>query len=144
MGYARFLVYFLVIGENINHQSPKNSIILPNSRTKTMHEIKQAIEKLKQAAEAIRESGAIAPEGVTIDTHHPGGESNQVYKRLRSRKAIFTGKRGKTKTRTFNGSDDRKDWESRIIRRNQLKEVQRVAHALQEISDDPIWTWLHS
>lgn len=107
-----------------------------------MDEITQAIKQLNQAAEAIRELGAIAPEGVTIDTHYPGGESNQVYKRLRSRKAIFVGKRGKAKTRTFNGSDDKADWENRIIRRNQLKEIERVTVALQRIADDPIWNWL--
>ena len=107
-----------------------------------MEELRQALKKLRQAEEAIRDSGAIAPEGVTIDTHHPGGESNQVYKRLRSRKAIFTGRRGKTKTRTFNGSEDRKDWEDRITRRNRLKEVERVATALQELADDSIWKWI--
>lgn len=107
-----------------------------------MNEVNQAIERLRQAEAAIRKSGAIAPEGVTIDTHHPGGESTQVYKRLKCCKAIFNGKRGKTKTRTFNGSPDRIDWENRIKRRNRLKEIERVAVALQEISDDSIWNWL--
>lgn len=41
-----------------------------------MHEIKQAIEKLRQAAEIIKKSGVIVPEGVTTDIHHLGGESN--------------------------------------------------------------------
>ena len=108
-----------------------------------MDEVNQAIEKLRQAEASIRESGAIAPEGVTIDTHYPGGESDPVYKRLKSRKAMFTGKRGKTKTRTFNGQADRTDWEERITRRNRLKEIERVAIALQAIADDPIWKWLH-
>ena len=54
------------------------------------------------------------------------------------------GKRGKIKTRTFNGSDDRKDWENQIIRRNRLKEIERVAQGLQEIADDPIWNWLRT
>ena len=106
---------------------------------KIMHELEQIFEKLRRAEDAIRDSGAIAPEGVTIDTHHPGGDSAQVYKRLRSRKAIFTGKRGKTKTRAFAGPADRKDWEERIARRNQLKEIARVAVALQAIADEPIW-----
>ena len=107
-----------------------------------MNELSQALEKLREAESAIRQSGAIAPEGVTIDTHHPGGDSNQVYKRLRSRKAIFDGKRGKTKTRTFNGSKDLADWEHRITRRNKLKEIERVAVAIQTIKDDSIWSWL--
>ena len=107
-----------------------------------MHEVTQAIERLRQAETAIGKSGAIAPEGVTIDTHHPGGESTQTYKRLKSHKAIFTGKRGKTKTRTFNGSADRNDWEDHIKRRNRLKEIERVTVALQAIADDPIWDWL--
>lgn len=108
-----------------------------------MDEINQAIEKLRQTEASIRKSGAIAPEGVTIDTHYPGGQSHQVYKRLKSRKAIFNGKRGKTKTRTFSGPRDRTDWEERIKRRNRLKEIERVVAALQEIADDPIWQWLH-
>ena len=107
-----------------------------------MSELSQVLEKLREAEAAIRESGAIAPEGVTIDTHHPGGDSNQVYKRLRSRKAIFDGKRGKTKTRTFNGSNDREDWESRIVRRNKLKEIERMATTIQAIASDSIWSWL--
>ena len=107
-----------------------------------MNELDQVLERLKKAEVALRKSGEIAPEGVTIDTHHPGGDSDQVYKRLRSKKAIFKGKRGKTKTRTFNGLEDRKDWESRIDRRNKLKEIERVAVILQAIADEPIWTWL--
>ncbi|MGB3293414.1 MAG: hypothetical protein WBB01_10545 [Phormidesmis sp.] len=107
-----------------------------------MNEVNQAIEKLRQAETAIRKSGAIAPEGVTIDTHHPGGDSDRIYKRLKSRKAIFPGKRGKTKTRTFNGQADKTDWEERIRRRNRLKEIERVVIALQEIADDSIWQWL--
>lgn len=55
---------------------------------------------------------------------------------------MFEGKRGKTKTLTFNGVNDRKNWEDRIRRRNRLKEIERVAIALQEIADDPIWNWL--
>lgn len=108
-----------------------------------MYELSCALERLKEAEVAIRKRGAIAPEGVTIDTHHPGGESDVVYKRLRSRKAMFAGKRGgKTKTRTFNGLEDREDWEGRIARRNQLKEIERVAAALQLIADEPVWKWL--
>ncbi len=107
-----------------------------------MCELEQVIEKLRRAENAIRDNGAIAPEGVTIDTHHPGGESAQIYKRLRSRKAIFTGKRGKTKTRAFAGPADRKDWEARIARRNQLKDIARVAAALQAIADEPVWDYL--
>lgn len=59
----------------------------------SMDEVNQAIEKLTQTAEAIRESGAIAPEGATIDTHYPGGRSERVYRRLKSRQAIFNVKR---------------------------------------------------
>ena len=88
-----------------------------------MNELDQVLEILRKAEVSIREGGEIAPEDVTIDTHHPGGDSDQVYKRLRSRKAIFKGKRGKTKTRTFNSSEDRRDWENRIDRRNKLKEL---------------------
>jgi hypothetical protein len=105
-------------------------------------EIRQAIEQLRQAEERIRKSGAIAPEGITIDTHYPGGNANQVYKRLKSSKAIFSSKRGKTKTRAFSGPVDKADWEARIKRRNRLKEIERVAISLQEIADDPIWSWL--
>lgn len=108
-----------------------------------MDEVNQAIEKLRQAEASIRESGAIAPEGVTIDTHHPGGQSTQTYKRLKSSKAMFKGKRGKTRTRAFSSASDRQDWEDRIKRRNRLKEIERVAIALQAIADDSIWKWLN-
>lgn len=107
-----------------------------------MDEVNQVIEKLRQAADAIIDSGAIAPEGVTIDTHYPGGSSDRVYKRLKSRKAIFNGRRGKAKTRTFVGLADKTDWEERIRRRNRLKEIERVEVALQAIAEDPIWHWL--
>ncbi len=43
-----------------------------------MDEVNQAIEKLEQAKALIRKSGAIAPEGVIIDTHHPGSHTTQV------------------------------------------------------------------
>ncbi len=66
-----------------------------------------------------------------------------LYKRLKSRKPMFKGKRGKTKTRTFSSANDRKDWEDRIRRRNRLKEVERVMIAFKEIADDPIWKWLN-
>ena len=112
------------------------------SNSKIMNELNQVLERLRAAEKAIRESGAIAPEGVTIDTHHPGGDSDQVYKRLRSKKAIFKGKRGKAKTRTFNGAEDREEWEGRISRRNKLKEIERAAVMVQAIADESIWTWL--
>ena len=107
-----------------------------------MNELNQVLERLKAAETTIRESGEIAPEGVTIDTHHPGGDSDQVYKRLRSKKAIFKGKRGKAKTRTFNGAEDREEWEGRISRRNKLKDIERMTVMLQAIANESIWTWL--
>ena len=107
-----------------------------------MNELNELLKRLRKAETEIRESGIIAPEGVTIDTHHPGGDSNKVYKRLKSRKAIFNGKRGKTKTRTFNGQADKLDWEERIKRRNRLKEIERMVNAIQDIADEPIWHWL--
>ena len=105
-------------------------------------EISRVIERLRQTEAAIRASGAIAPEGITIDTHHPGGDSKKTYKRLKSRRPVFNGKRGKTRTRIFNGKDDRTDWEERIQRRNRLKEIARITAALQDVADDPVWRWL--
>ncbi len=105
--------------------------------------LRQALSELQQLEKQIRNSGPVAPDGLTIDTYSPGGR-DVAYARLKADKPIFEGKTGKlakTKTSILGqaGSIEHRNYEARVTRRNALKEIERLLIALQRMIDSPIW-----
>lgn len=105
-----------------------------------MNGLRQALSELQQLEKQIRNSGPVAPDGLTIDTYSPGGRDT-VYARLKADKAIFEGKQGKSKTLGLGrlGSSEHRDYEARVTRRNALKEIERRSLSIQKMIDCPIW-----
>lgn len=106
-----------------------------------MSHLEKELSRLTQLADAIKNSGAIAPSGCWIDEYKPGGRKT-VYARKRSDKPIFETKDGspsKTEAIGAVGGPKHTAFTLEIARRNALAEIDRRVAVLQGWIDKPVW-----
>ena len=87
------------------------------------------LEELQQQAQAIRESGEVAPSGLYVDEYSSKGKQRA---RLRSTTGFIPGMCQKTKGLGKFGSAQHRDWLRRCDRRNRLQKIERRALTIQK------------
>lgn len=103
-----------------------------------MNSLENVLEELNQLEANIRQSGHIAAKGIWIDEYQPGGRDT-IYARLRADGALCpNGKRTMGLKRL--GSQEHRDWQARIRRRDAIEEIARRVKVIKGLLDvEPIW-----
>ena len=103
-----------------------------------MESLHAALSELKQHEQSIRNDGPVAPANCWIDIYSPSCR-NIAYARLRTDSNFCpNGKRTMGLKRV--GSQEHRDWQARIRRRNAIEEIAKRAQVIQSLLDtEPIW-----
>ena len=103
-----------------------------------MDSLRSVLKELRQLETNIQQSGPVAPAGLWIDNYQPGGRDT-TYARLRVDSGPCpNGKRTMGLKRL--GSQEHRDWQARIRRRDAIEEITRRAQVIQGLLDaEPIW-----
>ena len=102
-----------------------------------MNSLQLALQDLASHRQRVEQSGPTAPATVWIDVYRPGGRDVD-YARLRSDHPMFDGGK-KTIGLKRVGSNEHREWELRIKRRDALAEIERRSLAIKTMLDTPIW-----
>jgi len=95
-----------------------------------LDELSAALEKLRQAENRIRADGPPAPPNIWIDPQQVG---DRKYARLRSDRPQLAWKGKKLRSLSRWGSEEHRDWERRIQRREALAEIELRRTAIQGV-----------
>ncbi|MEM7066785.1 MAG: hypothetical protein AAF572_26915 [Cyanobacteria bacterium P01_B01_bin.77] len=103
-----------------------------------MNSLRNALEELNQLESNIRKSGPVATKGIWIDEYQPGGR-NTIYVRLRADSCMCPNGR-RTQGLKRLGSEEHRDWQARIQRRDAIEEIARRVQIIQGLlTAEPIW-----